>query len=56
MEDNPGLTAKLDEILEKGYRYGRRGAIKETQLPNTVFPVSCPYSWRFLLGDNLSDP
>ena len=49
LEDNPGLVARLDEILEKGYKYGRKGAIKETQLPDSIFPLQCPYIWDDLI-------
>lgn len=52
LEDNPSFTAKSDEIIPKGYKYGRKGAIQETGLPSTHFPESCPYSWANLTDDN----
>jgi hypothetical protein len=42
LDDNPSLKSKLDEIVQKGYKYGRKGAIKE--LPPDLFPITCPYS------------
>ncbi len=51
LEDNPGLTAKLEEVLEKGYKYGRRGAIGETQLSDNIFPIQCPYAWSNLTNN-----
>lgn len=52
LEDNPGLAAKLDEIIPKGYKYARKGAIQETGLPSTTFPEFCPYSWNDLTDEH----
>jgi hypothetical protein len=51
LEDNPGLKNRLDEMIAKGYKYGRKGAIKETNLSSIVFPETCPYHWNQLLDD-----
>jgi hypothetical protein len=51
LEDNPGLKQRLNEMIAKGYKYGRKGAIKETNLSSTVFPESCPYDWEQLVDD-----
>ncbi|WP_448570594.1 DUF29 domain-containing protein [Trichothermofontia sp.] len=52
LDDNPGLQVHLDEMIEKGYKYGRKGAIKETTLPETTFPLRCPYAWADLINDD----
>lgn len=52
LDDNPGLQVHLDEMIEKGYKYARKGAIKETGLPETTFPPHCPYVWADLANDN----
>ncbi|MFK0730406.1 MAG: DUF29 domain-containing protein [Gloeotrichia echinulata GP01] len=52
LEDNPGLQGKIEEIIAKGYKYGRKGAIKETDLPDSLFPVTCLYSWQELIDDS----
>ena len=51
LEDNPGLKNRRDEMIAKGYKYGRKGAIKETNLSSIVFPETCPYHWNQLLDD-----
>lgn len=52
LDDNPGLQVHLDEMISKGYKYGRKSAIKETTLPETIFPLHCPYTWADLANDN----
>jgi len=51
LEDNPGLRQQLDEMIAKGYKYGRKGAIKQTNLPEELFPSACPYTWESLMDD-----
>jgi hypothetical protein len=50
LDDNPGLKSKLDEVIAKGYKRGRRDAADETKLPLATFPEECAYSW-----DQLTD-
>lgn len=52
LDDSPSLKSKLDEVVPKGYRYGRRGAAKETQKPLAAFPATCPYTWEQLTDEN----
>ncbi|MEB3881859.1 DUF29 domain-containing protein [Lyngbya sp. CCY1209] len=52
IEDNPGLQSRLDEAISKGYKYGRKGAIKETFMDAKIFPEVCPYTWEELTDDN----
>jgi Domain of unknown function DUF29 len=44
--DNPGLKAKLPEILADAYNGARFGARRETRLDLTKFPPSCPWSFE----------
>lgn len=52
LDDNPSLKSKLDEIVQRGYKYGRKGAIQETELSSDLFPHDCPYSWQQLVDDS----
>ena len=54
LEDNPGLKSRLDDIIAQGYKYGRKGAIKETDLTDSLFPAQCPFSWQKLMDDSFS--
>jgi hypothetical protein len=47
-----GLKSCIPEALTKGYKYGRKGAIKETFLSEMQFPQLCPYSWDVLVDEN----
>ncbi|WP_017302723.1 DUF29 family protein [Spirulina subsalsa] len=51
LEDNPGLVSRREEVVAKGYKYGRKGASKETFLEENVFPDVCPYVWEELLDE-----
>lgn len=42
--DNPGLKPRLDEALERAYRYARLEAIAETGLPGSAFPETLPFT------------
>ena len=52
LEENPGLQSRIEEAVSKGYKYGRKGASKETFLEINIFPESCPYTWEELVDDN----
>jgi hypothetical protein len=43
--DNPSLRSALDGILVDAFQLAVIGAARETDLPDTVFPESNPYSW-----------
>jgi Domain of unknown function DUF29 len=45
LDDNPSLKTILDEVMASTYRYARRKAAIETDLPESDFPARCP--WRF---------
>ncbi len=51
LDDNPSLKSLLGASVAAGYRRARRQAAAETDLPETVFPVSCPWSY-----DQMIDP
>lgn len=52
LEDNPGLHSQIDEIIPKGYKYGRKGASKENFLDLNIFPEECPYTWAKLIDES----
>jgi hypothetical protein len=44
LEDNPGLAPRLPELFGKAYMQSINRAVVETNLPESRFPVSCPWS------------
>jgi Domain of unknown function DUF29 len=46
---NPGLKGELAELLDGGYRSGRRRALDETGLPDEALPETCPYDWAAIM-------
>lgn len=51
MKDNPSLSSKLPEALERGYRYAINGAAKETGLSKDTFPAECPWSFEQIMDN-----
>ena len=51
LEDSPGLGSRLESAVATGYKYGRKGAIKETGLAAEYFPPQCPYPWELLMDE-----
>lgn len=51
LDENPGLKSRISEALTKGYKYGRKLAIKETFLSEAVFPEVCTYEWKQLIDE-----
>ena len=51
LADNPSLNARLPEAISNAYRLALVEAERETGLPETTFPVECPWSF-----DQLSSP
>ena len=43
--DNPSLRAQLAEVTASAYRYARRKAAAETDLPEERFPPNAPWSF-----------
>ncbi|NEP12603.1 MAG: DUF29 domain-containing protein [Symploca sp. SIO2C1] len=44
LKDNPSLKSYLEDALLEAYENGRDLAMGETDLPEEIFPVNCPYS------------
>lgn len=51
LEDVPSLRRELESTVEKAYPKAVLFAIKETRLPKTTFPETCPYTLNQLLDD-----
>jgi hypothetical protein len=51
LEENPGLKPKLDEILNKAYRYAVIQASRETKISKGIFPADCPWSLDQITND-----
>lgn len=52
LNDNPSLKPRLNEILAKAYSYAVISCSKETDLEESAFPESLPYTLDQLLDDN----
>jgi hypothetical protein len=44
--DNPGLKARIDEIVEQAFRSAIEDVIEEAELERRTLPPDCPYSWQ----------
>jgi len=49
IEDSPSLKVRPGEMLRGSYIIGRYEAIRETKLPETIFPETCPYTIEQIL-------
>lgn len=45
LADNPGLKPRVAEAIARAYRRARVQAAKETNIEETQFPDTCPYSF-----------
>jgi hypothetical protein len=50
LEENPALVPRLPELLGRAYPKGVKGAVAETNLPETTFPEMCPWELQQVLG------
>jgi hypothetical protein len=50
LDDNPGLKPRVAEAIARAYRGARIDAAKETELDETKFPATCPYSFDDLMS------
>lgn len=48
---NPSLRARLSEFVVEVYPFAVRMASKETELPRTTFPATCPYTLEQIMDD-----
>jgi hypothetical protein len=46
LEDNPSLKNQLPDALARAYRKAIQEAERETGLPETAFPATCPWSFE----------
>ncbi|WP_407702741.1 DUF29 family protein [Thiorhodovibrio litoralis] len=46
LSEDPGLVAKLPELIETAYSYAVTGAVRETGLGPEVFPEKCPWTYE----------
>ena len=49
LNDNPSLKAKLDEVLVAAYRKAAILVTGETDLPKSVFPAVCPWTFEQIM-------
>jgi hypothetical protein len=45
LADNPSLKSQMDEIVVSAYRHARIDAERETHLPRSTFPPTCPFTF-----------
>ncbi|CAK0781702.1 DUF29 domain-containing protein [Gammaproteobacteria bacterium] len=46
LRENPGLQSKLPEAIARSYDLARLGASRETDLPLSRFPETCPWTYE----------
>jgi len=51
LEDNPSLKSYLDWAITQAYQLAVIEAERETGLPESTFPVICPFTCQQLLDD-----
>lgn len=51
LSDNPSLKAVLAPAMERAYGYAVLGAARETGLPKSTFPSSCPWSFALAMDE-----
>lgn len=51
LEESPSLRPYLEEALQKAHRKGVILAVKDTDLPESTFPSTCPYRLMDILDD-----
>ncbi|RYD93063.1 MAG: DUF29 domain-containing protein [Sphingomonadales bacterium] len=49
IDDSPSLKVRPGEMLRGSYIIGRYEAIRETKLPEIIFPETCPYTIEQIL-------
>jgi hypothetical protein len=50
LRKNPSLKPSIEEATLEGYANAQDDAIRETGLPETVFPDLCPYDWDTIMN------
>ena len=51
LKDNPGLKSIITEMLNETYLDAAEIASAETELPESTFPETCPYTVEHLMGE-----
>ena len=51
LKDNPGLKSIITEMLTETYLDAAEIASAETELPESTFPETCPYTVEHLTGE-----
>jgi hypothetical protein len=52
LDDNPSLKAGLEGAMAVAYRRARRVAELESGLPESAFPVGCPWTFDQAMQDD----
>jgi hypothetical protein len=51
LKDNPGLKSIITEMLTETYLDAAEIASAETELPESTFPETCPYTIEHIMGE-----
>ncbi len=52
LADTPSLKAQLDEIVSTAYRYARRKAAAEMDMPDERLPAACPWTFAAMTDES----
>jgi hypothetical protein len=55
MADNPSLKSVLPESVATAYRRARRSASVETGLPDSAFPLECPWTFGEAIESDIGE-
>jgi len=50
-EENTSFIPRRNEFIAKGYKKARKEAATETNLPETLFPESCPWDFETFMNE-----
>nr|WP_083884799.1 DUF29 domain-containing protein [Thioflavicoccus mobilis] len=51
LDDNPSLKSKLDEAIDQAYRLALIETERETGLPESMFPITCPFEFSQMMDE-----
>ncbi len=52
LDENPSLTSKLRDILNRAYSHARITASRETGIDKKDFPTDCPWTYEQMVDGN----
>jgi len=51
LKDNPSLRGRLDDAIDDAYGNAQIEAMAQTNLPESIFPATCPWPWEQIMDE-----